>query len=106
MIEAAHYQRYDLLQCQFLKMVLYRSEKGALSTLWAKATPFGAFHDHSGYAGFVPSARYFVRFYDMLVKESAPSMCQLIASLPADVIKQDHSFKVLSTFVLVVVLLC
>ena len=42
----------------------------------------------------------------MLVEESAPSMCQLIALLPADVIKQDHSFKVLSTFVLMVVLLC
>ena len=96
MIEAAHYQRYDLLQCQFLEMVLHRSEQGALSTLWAKATPFGAFHDHGGYAGFVPSARYFARFYDMLVEESAPAMRQLIALLPADVIKQDHSFKVLS----------
>ena len=96
MIEAAHYQQYDLLQCQFLEMVLHRSEKGALSTLWAKATPFGVFRDRSGYAGFVPSARYFARFYDMLVEESAPAMRQLIASLPADVIKQDHSFKVLS----------
>lgn len=106
MIEAAHYQQYDLLQCQFLEMVLHQSEKGALSTLWAKATPFRAFHDHSSYAGFVLSARYFARFSDMLVEESAPSRHQLIASLPADVIKQDHSFKVLSTFVLVVVLLC
>ena len=97
MIEATHYQRYDSLQCQFLEMVLHRSEKGALSTLWAKATPFGVFHDRSGYAGFVPSARYFARFYDMLVEESAPAMRQLIASLPADIIKQDHSFKVLSS---------
>ena len=97
MIETAHYQRYDSLQCQFLEMVLHQSEKGALSTLWAKATPFGVFHDRSGYAGFVPSARYFARFYDMLVEESAPAMRQLIASLPADIIKQDHSFKVLSS---------
>jgi hypothetical protein len=58
--------------------------------------PFGAFGDQGGYAGFVPSTRYFAQFYDMLVEESAPVMRQLIASLPANVIKQDHSFKVKS----------
>jgi hypothetical protein len=31
----------------------------------------------------------------MLVEESAPAARQLIASLPADIIKQDHSFKVI-----------
>ena len=38
---------------------------------------------------------YFAKFYDVLVEESAPAMRQLISLLPADVIKQDHSFKVL-----------
>lgn len=57
-------------------------------------TVFGAFGDQSGYAGYVPTAKYFAKFYDMLVEESAPAMCQLIALLPADVIKQNHSFKV------------
>ena len=58
--------------------------------------PFGAFGDWNGYAGFVPGARYFAKFYDMLIEESAPAMRQLVSSLPVDVIKQDHSFKVLS----------
>lgn len=55
---------------------------------------FGKFRDCEGYAGFVPSASYFGRFYDMLVEETAAESQQLIASLPADVVKQDHSFKV------------
>lgn len=94
MIEAAHYHRYDLLQCQFLEMVLHRSGSGTLSSLWTTTAPFGAFGDRNGYAGYIPSARYFANFYDILVEESAPAMRQLIASLPADIIKQDHSFKV------------
>ena len=43
MIEAAHYQWYDLLQCQFLEMVLHKSEKGAFSTLWLKQPPLEHF---------------------------------------------------------------
>lgn len=58
MIEAAHYRRYDLLQCQFLEMVLHRSRSGTLSSLWTTTAPFGAFGDRNGYAGFVPGARY------------------------------------------------
>lgn len=96
MIEAAHYRRYDLLQCQFLEMVVHRSRSGTLSSVWTTTAPFGAFGDRNGYAGFVPGARYFAKFYDMLIEESAPAMRQLVSSLPADVIKQDHSFKVLS----------
>ncbi|KAF8130597.1 hypothetical protein EV363DRAFT_1296676 [Boletus edulis] len=42
---------------------------------------------------FVPRAPYFGHFYDMLVEESAWESQQLIASLPADILKQDHSFK-------------
>lgn len=94
MIQAAHYQRYDQLHCQFLEMVLHRSGSGTLSSVWTMTTSFGAFGDQSGYAGFVPSAKYFAKFYDMLIEEAAPAMRQLITSLPADIIKQDHSFKV------------
>ncbi|KAF8436854.1 hypothetical protein L210DRAFT_934661 [Boletus edulis BED1] len=93
-IQAAHYQRYDLLHCQFLEMVLHQIGSGTLFSIWTTTTPFGAFGDRNGYAGFVPTARYFAKFYDMLVEEFAPAMYQLISLLPADVIKQNHSFKI------------
>ncbi|KAF8833122.1 hypothetical protein BDN67DRAFT_986235, partial [Paxillus ammoniavirescens] len=83
----------SILNCQFLEMVLHWSGSGTLLSLWTMVAPFGAFSDRNGYAGFILSARYFAKFYNMLVEESAPAMRQLIASLPADIIKQDHSFK-------------
>ncbi|KAG2103734.1 uncharacterized protein F5147DRAFT_808699 [Suillus discolor] len=77
----------------FLEMVSHRSSSGSLSSCWTTASPFGEFGDRDGYAGYIPHAPYFARFYDMLVEESAPASKQLIASLPADILKQDHSFK-------------
>lgn len=94
MIESFHYQRFDELRAQFLEMVLDRSTRGSLSQFWTAIKPFSCFGDPDGYAGFVPSAMYFGRFYDMLVEESSREIHQMIASLPADVLKQDHSFKV------------
>ncbi|KAG6379505.1 hypothetical protein JVT61DRAFT_9996 [Boletus reticuloceps] len=93
MIESFHYRRFDLLQRQFLEMVVDRSTRGSLSSCWTTTSPFGEFNDRDGYAGFVPRAPYFGHFYDMLVEESAWESQQLIASLPADILKQDHSFK-------------
>ena len=61
-------------------MVLHQSESGTLSSIWTMTTLFGPFSDWSGYAGFIPSAKYFAKFYDMLTEESAPSICQLIAA--------------------------
>ncbi|KAG0702960.1 hypothetical protein DFH29DRAFT_998915 [Suillus ampliporus] len=74
-------------------MVSDRSSHGSLSSCWTATSPFGDFRAQDGYAGYVPHAPYFTQFYDMLVEESAPAARQLIASLPADIIKQDHSFK-------------
>jgi hypothetical protein len=95
MIESFHYRRFDLRQCQFLEMVSHQSSSGSLSSCWTTTSPFGEFGDRDGYAGYVPCAPYFARFYDMLVEESTPASKQLIASLPADILKQDHSFKVM-----------
>jgi hypothetical protein len=95
MIESFHYRRFDARHCQFLEMVSHRSSSGSLSSCWTTASPFGEFRDRDGYAGYIPRAPYFARFYDMLVEESAPASKQLISSLPADILKQDHSFKVM-----------
>ena len=94
MIESFHYQHFDELQAQFLEMVLDRSTRGSLSQYWTSVKPFSDFGDPDGYAGFVPTAPYFGKFYDMLVEESSREIHQMIASLPADILKQDHSFKV------------
>lgn len=93
MIECFHYHRFDQLQVQFLEMVSDRM-RGSLSQYWSTTNGFGEFRDLNGYAGFVPSASYFGHFYDMLVEESTPEIQQLISSLPAEILKQDHSFKV------------
>ena len=93
MIESFHYRRFDCLQSQFLEMVLDR-QQGTLSRYWTATNPFSEFRDLNGYAGFVPSASYFGHFYDRLVEESARETQQMIAALPVDVLKQDHSFKV------------
>ena len=93
MIESFHYRRFDNLQAQFLEMVLDR-QQGTLSRYWTATNPFSEFRDLDGYAGFIPSAPYFGHFYDKLVEESARETQQMIAALPADVLKQDHSFKV------------
>jgi hypothetical protein len=93
MIESFHYRRFDCLQSQFLEMVLDR-QQGTLSRYWTATNPFSDFRDLNGYAGFIPSAQYFGHFYDKLVEESARETQQMIAALPVDVLKQDHSFKV------------
>ena len=99
MVESFHYRRFDCLQTQFLEMVLDR-QQGSLSRYWTATNPFSEFRDLNGYAGFVPSAPYFGHFYDRLVEESARETQQMIAALPVDVLKQDHSFKV--SYVLVI----
>lgn len=84
-------------------MVLDR-QQGTLSRYWTATNPFSEFRDLDGYAGFVPSAPYFGRFYDRLVEESARETQQMIAALPVDALKQDHSFKV--SYVLRVDIIC
>ena len=59
-----------------------------------KKESFGTFSDWNGYAGFVPSASYFARLYDMLVEQDSPELKQCIALLPARTLAIDHSFKV------------
>jgi hypothetical protein len=76
MIESFHYRHFDHLHCQFLEMVSERSSRGSLSSCWTATSPFGEFGARDGYAGYVPRAPYFARFYDMLVEESAPAARQ------------------------------
>jgi len=93
MIESLHYRRYDDLHLQYLEMLSDR-KLGSMSSLLPKVTPFGAFGDRNGYAGFVPSAQYFRLFYDTLIEGCSREMVQRIAMLPARRLAVDDSYKV------------
>ncbi|KAG1732182.1 uncharacterized protein EDB91DRAFT_1251822 [Suillus paluster] len=93
-VQALHYHCFDQLQCQFLEMVADHSV-GSLGDCWTSKEPFGEFSDREGYAGHVPSSGYFGRFYDMMVEDEAPELQQIISSCPANILKHDHSFKVI-----------
>jgi hypothetical protein len=93
MIQSFHYERFDELHEQYLHLVDDRF-KACAPQFWTKKESFGMFSDRAGYAGFIPSASYFARFYDMLVERDAPELKQCIALLPARTLAIDHSFKV------------
>ena len=94
LVQTFHYRRFDKLRCQFLEMVADHTV-GTLGDCWTSKRPFGEFGDRGGFAGYVPSQGYFGRFYDMMVEAEAPELQQMISSRPANVLKHDHSFKVL-----------
>jgi hypothetical protein len=93
MVQSLHYHRYDELQLQYLEMLRDRKQ-GNMSQFFEKATPFGAFSDRDGYAGFVPSAQYFRVFYDVLIEGWSRELVQRLAMLPARRLGIDESFKV------------
>ncbi|KAK2467285.1 hypothetical protein APHAL10511_000834 [Amanita phalloides] len=93
MIRSFHYQRYDELHLQYLQAV-YERYKRTPQHFWIPKKAFGAFGDRDGYAGYVPTAKYFRRFYDMLIERQAPEMTQLLSLLSGRVLAIDHSFKI------------
>lgn len=93
MIQSLHYRRYDETRLQFLEFVHERMT-GDRAHLLTKIMPFGNFGDRDGYAGHVPSAKYFACFYDNIMQRAAPEMKQLIAMSSVRVLQADHSFKV------------
>ncbi|KAF8419486.1 hypothetical protein L210DRAFT_3766619 [Boletus edulis BED1] len=94
LVRAMHYHHFDQLRCQFLEMIADHN-MGSLRDCWTSKRPFGEFGDLDGYAGYVPSERYFGQFYDAMVEEEAPELQHIISSRPANVLKHDHSFKVI-----------
>ncbi|KAJ8582357.1 hypothetical protein M405DRAFT_876164 [Rhizopogon salebrosus TDB-379] len=94
MLQSFHYRRFDELHLQYLELVHDRY-KSCPKQFWVRKRAFGLFSDRSGYAGFVPSAGYLCRFYDMLIEQWSPEMKQFIAMLPARVLAIDHSFKII-----------
>ena len=92
-IRINHLHQYEHLQLQYLEIV-YTRQQSAMANLLGKFEPFGAFDDRDGYAGFVPSPRYFRDFYIYFIASHASSMDQYTAMLSARILQIDASFKV------------
>jgi hypothetical protein len=93
MIKTFHVRYYEQLQVQYLEMVLMCAHASATGLL-ALHQPFSVWGDSDGYAGFVPSHRYFRSFYDSLIEKHASEIDQHMAMLPARILCIDHSFKI------------
>lgn len=95
MIQSFHRRQFDQRHVQYLEMIRDRKD-GILGAFHIKSKPFGRFNDRDGYAGYVPRAPYFCRFYDAMVEADEAEMRQHISMLPAKILAIDHSFKVCS----------
>ena len=93
MIRNFHVRHYEHLQIQYLEMVKIRATSPT-AHLFALHPSFGTWNDCNGYAGFVPTHKYFRSFYDSFIERHAPEIDQHMAMLPARVLVHDHSFKV------------
>ncbi|KAG1883234.1 hypothetical protein F4604DRAFT_1901637 [Suillus subluteus] len=82
-----------LLHIQYLETVRQRMQASA-SGLLPPHQPFPRWNDPSGYAGYVPTHRFFRSFYNSLIERHAVEMDQHMAMQSAETLSHDHSFKV------------
>ncbi|KAG1786521.1 uncharacterized protein HD556DRAFT_1506943 [Suillus plorans] len=81
------------LHVQYLETVRLRMQASA-SGLLPPHRPFPRWNDPSGYAGYVPTHRFFRCFYNSLTERHASEMDQHMAMQSAEALSHDHSFKV------------
>ena len=92
-LRTMHIRYYERLHVSYLETVRQRMQASA-SGLLPSHRPFLLWNDPSGYAGYVPTHRYFRAFYDSLIELHADEMDQHMAMLSAEGLSHDHSFKV------------
>ena len=93
MIRNFHVRHYEHLQIEYLEMIKIHAASPT-AHLFALYPSFGAWNDRNGYAGSVPTHKYFRGFYDSMIERHALEIDQHMAMLPARIIKHDQSFKV------------
>jgi hypothetical protein len=93
MIRTFHIRRHEQLHIQYLEMVKDRISSVQASFL-PLHSPFGLWDDLDGYAGYVPSHKYFRSFYDVFIERHAAEIDQHMAMLSGRILCIDHSFKV------------
>ncbi|KAG2055820.1 hypothetical protein BDR06DRAFT_970603 [Suillus hirtellus] len=81
------------LHVAYLETVRQQMQASA-SGLLPSSHPFPQWNDPNGYAGYVPSHRYFRAFYDSLIELHAAEMDQHMAMQSAEGLSHDHSYKV------------
>jgi hypothetical protein len=91
-IHVNHIRRFERLHLEYLEIVYARVHSPAARFL-PQFRPFGKFADREGYAGYVPSPKYFRDFYMRYITSHAPEMDQYTAMLSAQILQIDHSFK-------------
>ncbi|KAG2057228.1 hypothetical protein BDR06DRAFT_969438 [Suillus hirtellus] len=98
MLQSFHYKHFDNLHLQYLEL-MHNHCKNCPKQFWVHKQAFGSFSDQNGYAGFVPSAGYLCRFYDMIIEQQSTEMKQCIAMLPLSRVGSAPLFTALHTVV-------
>ncbi|KAF8328650.1 hypothetical protein F5887DRAFT_897466 [Amanita rubescens] len=93
MIRTLHIRHYEQLMLQYYELVRARKDP-ILSGLLPKHHRFGSWDDRAGYAGYVPSGRYFAGLYNIIMEKHAQEIDQRMAMLSCRILTIDHSFKV------------
>lgn len=98
-IKTLHLRHFDQLHLQYLDMI-YDNQN---SNPWKNQIfrPFSQFADSQGYAGYVPSSRWFRDFYDQFIESHLPRINQYSAMLSARICAIDHSHKITKHIVMI-----
>lgn len=99
-LEELHHLRHDSLELQYYNATLNKKRNSQL-TLFdlqnsrSQYSPFSAFNDRQGYAGFGPSAAYVRPMCRAIIDEMRPLMDKQVSLLDGKILKGDHSFKII-----------
>ncbi|KAH7920342.1 hypothetical protein BV22DRAFT_1133160 [Leucogyrophana mollusca] len=88
-----HLRYHELLHIEYLEAVRVRAAS-TVSGLLPPHQPFGKWNNMNGYAGYIPTHKYFRNFYDALIETYAAETDQHMFMQSAEKLSADHSFKV------------
>jgi hypothetical protein len=92
-LRAQHREQFDLLHCQYLDAVVYKTDHRFSACTQAK--PFRTFD--GAYAGFAPSAKWLSNIWDNMMEVQTPHVEQYMSLLDADILGMNFSHKVRSS---------
>ena len=97
-LRVQHLHQIDQLQIQYLELIYYKRA----ASPWKNSIfgAFSSFDDPAGFAGYIPSSRWFKDTFDMFVESHHPQIDQYMAMLPARICAIDHSHKITKHIIL------
>lgn len=96
MIRANHAAEHQKMALLVASMEKYRRDQCCM--LNRPVLQVSAFDDKAGYNGYVPSAAYLTNVFNEIMEGVLPLVEKYMSLIPVDVLKADHSFKVLFIF--------